>query len=203
MSGAGAGDRYHHGDLRNALVLAAAELIRQGGSLDFTLAEASRQAGVSNAAPYRHFRDRDDLLRAVGDLGFLELSRRAQLAAANHPRGSAGRIIELGKTYIQFVTEHMAFYDLMWGDRAKREFATEEAKQTSGFFVLVDAVQGWCEQHALQHQDALILSVKIWGMAHGLAGLAMNRNIERFLAEVDVYGLYESSAMTFFEGLRH
>ncbi len=203
MSGAGTGDRYHHGDLRNALVLAAAELIRQGGSLDFTLAEASRQAGVSNAAPYRHFRDRDDLLRAVGDLGFLELSRRAQQAAANHPRGSAGRIIELGKTYIQFVTEHMAFYDLMWGDRAEREFATEEAKQASGFFVLVDAVQGWCEQQALQHQDALILSVKIWGMAHGLAGLAMNRNIERFLAEVDVYGLYESSAMTFLEGLRH
>jgi AcrR family transcriptional regulator len=203
MSGIGAGDRYHHGDLRNALVRAAAELIREGGSLDFTLAEASRRAGVSNAAPYRHFRDRDDLLRAVGDLGFLELTRRAQHAAANHSRGSAGRIIELGKTYIQFVTEHLAFYDLMWGDKSRQEFATEEAKQASGFFVLVDAVEAWCEEHTLEHQDALVLAVKIWGMAHGLAGLSMNRNIERFLADVDVYGLYESSVKTFLEGLLH
>ena len=55
---------YHHGDLRNALIVAADDLIREKGSLDFTMIDAARKAGVSSAAPYRHFKDKDALLQA-------------------------------------------------------------------------------------------------------------------------------------------
>ncbi|NQY04519.1 MAG: helix-turn-helix transcriptional regulator, partial [Halieaceae bacterium] len=71
---------YHHGDLRNALIVAAAELISERGSFDFAMVEAARRAGVSNAAPYRHFRDKEALLEAVGQLGFLGLKQYAEHA---------------------------------------------------------------------------------------------------------------------------
>ena len=64
---------YHHGDLSNALIAAAAELIERDGTLDFTMAEAAAKAGVSAAAPYRHFANKEELLRAVRDLAFLGL----------------------------------------------------------------------------------------------------------------------------------
>ena len=62
---------YHHGDLRNALIVAAAELIERDGTLDFSMAEAAASAGVSAAAPYRHFADKEELLRAVRELAIL------------------------------------------------------------------------------------------------------------------------------------
>jgi len=70
---------YHHGDLRNALITAAAELIERDNTLDFTMAEAAAKAGVSAAAPYRHFANREELLRAVRDLAFLGLHRASRL----------------------------------------------------------------------------------------------------------------------------
>ena len=60
---------YHHGDLRNALIIAAAELIERDGTLEFSMAEAAAKAGVSAAAPYRHFADKDELILAVLDRG--------------------------------------------------------------------------------------------------------------------------------------
>ncbi|MEM7692064.1 MAG: helix-turn-helix domain-containing protein, partial [Pseudomonadota bacterium] len=71
---------YHHGDLKNALIVAGAELIEASGSLNFTMADAARMAGVSNAAPYRHFRDRDALLDAVSQLAFYGLGAAASEA---------------------------------------------------------------------------------------------------------------------------
>jgi AcrR family transcriptional regulator len=194
-------DNYHHGDLRNALITAAAELIEENSSNDFALSEAARRAGVSSAAPYRHFKDKEALLAAVAELAFLALTEASIEVVETYASGTEECIIELGKSYIHFVGDHPQFYDLMWGDHGNRAISTEVESGTSGFFFLVNSVRSWCERHDVQGQDALVLSVKIWGLAHGLAGLAMNRKIEQFLSEVDVYALFESSTHTLLEGL--
>src|SRR5215468_6211539 len=73
---------YHHGNLREVLLEAAIRLIAEVGPTAFTLREVARRADVSHNAPYRHFRDRDDLLAAVAAQGFRELTRAMNEAAA-------------------------------------------------------------------------------------------------------------------------
>ena len=198
-----ADDKYHHGDLRNALIKAAAELIEEQGSLDFAMIDAARRAGVSSAAPYRHFKDKDALLQAVAELGFLALTESVRAVADSFPDNDEPCIIAHGKNYISFVTGHPEFYDLMWGDTALRIPPRDDTQlKTSGFYNLVTSVKEWCLNNNLPDQDALEVAIKLWAMAHGLACIEMNRLAEGFIAGVDVYALLESSTHTFLEGLR-
>ena len=194
---------YHHGNLRNTLIVAAAQLIEERGSLDFAMIDAARRAGVSSAAPYRHFKDKDALLEAVTQVAFMALSETSRKVAASYPQGSTACLIAQGKEYIRFVTDHPEFYDLMWGDMGMRAIDSEDpGLKTSGFYLLVDSVRAWCDAMELSDYNALELAVKMWANAHGLACLAMNQHVEKFLPDVDVYTLMESSARTFLDGLR-
>ena len=199
-----AGGKYHHGDLRNALIIAAARLIEERGSEDFAMSEAAREAGVSSAAPYRHFEDKDDLLRAVCRLGFFALSQAIMETAAHYDRGSEKYIIEMGKSYVRFVADHPAFFDLMWGDRGSAALDDAEHNQSSnnGFRLLVDAVEAWCDAQQLTDCDALDISLKLWSMALGLGSLAINRHMQRFAPEADVYTLLESSTSALLRGVK-
>tara|TARA_R110002110_G_scaffold107320_2_gene268479 strand:+ start:50092 stop:50718 length:627 start_codon:yes stop_codon:yes gene_type:complete len=194
---------YHHGDLRNALIIAAAELIEESGSVDFAMIDAARRAGVSSAAPYRHFRDKAALLDAVLEFAFFALSLEMDAVTRNQERGSIEAIVALGQAYIRFVTGHPQFYDLMWGDRDKRFINdVENELRSSGFYLLVATVEAWCQRSGRDGEDALTLSIKLWAMAHGLSGIAMHGHVERFLPQADVYSLLESSTHTFLEGVR-
>jgi hypothetical protein len=91
----------------------------------------------------------------------------------------------------------------MWGDMGLRALNSVDLDlKTSGFYDLVDTVQHWCDSMNLSDYDALELAIKLWAMAHGLACLAMNQQLETFMPDVDVYTLLESSTHTFLEGLR-
>jgi AcrR family transcriptional regulator len=195
--------RYHHGNLRDTLIIAAAQLIKENASVDFAMIDAARRAGVSSAAPYRHFKDKEALLEAVGQLAFLALSDSVRAIAQNTPTGTEQSIIALGKGYIRFVTNHPEFYDLMWGDMGLRAIENVDHDiKTSGFYVLVESVRQWCDAMNLSDYDALELSVKLWAMGHGLACLAMNQQLDVFMPDADVYTLLESSTLTFLEGLK-
>src|SRR3954468_7769761 len=105
---------YHHGNLKEALIRAALELIAKKGPAGFTFAEAARWAGVSPAAPYRHFRDRDELLADVARRGF------EQFAAALERAWDGGRpeplaaFERLGKAYLEFARAEPAYYSAMF-----------------------------------------------------------------------------------------
>lgn len=194
--------RYHHGNLHDALIIAAAELIEENGSLDFAMIDAARRAGVSSAAPYRHFKDRDALLGAVCMVAFIALSESAEITAQEYPRGSPERITALVGGYIKFVTDHPAYYDLMWGKIGIQAMEATGADVTiTGFSILADAVMSWCEATGTQGNDPVDLATKLWAIAHGLSGLALNGHIEKFMPGVDVYSLSESSTHTFLSGL--
>ncbi|MEH6593711.1 MAG: TetR/AcrR family transcriptional regulator [Halioglobus sp.] len=194
---------YHHGNLRDALIIAAAELIEENGSLDFAMIDAARRAGVSSAAPYRHFKDRDELLRAVSQVAFMALSEATRIAAQEHSLGSAERIIALGRGYICFMTSHPHFYDLMWGKTGVPTMDSQDDElQTSGFYVLSEAVLAWCQETGVECQDPIDLAIKLWSMAHGLGGLAMNGHLEIFQSAADANLLIESSTHTFLDGLQ-
>src|SRR6266446_2593921 len=108
--GRGGSRGYHHGNLKEALIRAALELIAKKGPAGFTFAEAARWAGVSPAAPYRHFRDRDELLASVALRGFQQFEG-ALARAWNEGRPDPSTAFEnVGKAYLQFARTEPAYY---------------------------------------------------------------------------------------------
>src|SRR5215467_14213379 len=105
---------YHHGNLKEALIRAALELIAQKGPAGFTFAEAARWAGVSPAAPYRHFRDRDDLLADVARRGFEQFAQMLANAWDNGRPDPLTALDRLGKAYLAFARDEPAYYSAMF-----------------------------------------------------------------------------------------
>jgi AcrR family transcriptional regulator len=196
---------YHHGDLRNALIVAAAELIEESGSEDFAMIDAARRAGVSNAAPYRHFCDRDALLQAVGELGYHALATALNEISAQHELGSTEAIIALGKYYLRFVVSKKPFFNLMWGERGYQNLLDLEGRSDlhhNGFWLLVRHVEAWLRRETIADVDPAYLAMKLWAMSIGTAHMALNYDLEHFVEGVDLDEIVESSSMAFLQGAR-
>ena len=164
---------YHHGNLREALIRAALELIAAKGAAGFTFAEAARFAGVSPAAPYRHFRDRDELMANVAQRGFEQFE--AALARAwddGRPEPFAA-LDRLGRAYLEFARAQPAFYSAMFeaGVRVGADPSLRDAGERA-FAVLRSAADAICAaMPAAARPPALMVALHIWVMAHGVASL--------------------------------
>jgi AcrR family transcriptional regulator len=109
----GKGDRYHHGDLRAALIDTAVELIGERGVRGFSLAEASRRLGVAVSAPYAHFTDRDDLLAAVA-VRACELFRAFLLPEMDKFADPAERLAGMARGYVRFAAHHRPLFEVLY-----------------------------------------------------------------------------------------
>src|SRR4029453_10733034 len=105
---------YHHGNLKEALLQAALDLITQKGAAGFTFADAARMAGVSPAAPYRHFRDRDELLSSIAQRGFEQFEALLTQAWDDGRPDTITAFERVGRTYLAFAREEPAFYSAMF-----------------------------------------------------------------------------------------
>lgn len=159
---------YHHGNLKEALIDAARELIAERGPAGFTLVEAVRRAGVSPAAPYRHFKDRAALLAEVASRGFERFGARLQ-AAWNSGEGTAeARFARMGEAYLAFAREEPGFYAAMFAPGGR------EAPPARGgghaFAALEQALAAVTPRGAAG--DARIRALQVWALSHGIATLA-------------------------------
>src|SRR6184192_1141136 len=105
---------YHHGNLKEALLQAALGLIAEKGAAGFTFADAARMAGVSAAAPYRHFRDRDELLSSIAQRGFEQFEALLTNAWDDGRPDTVTAFERVGKAYLAFAREEPAFYSAMF-----------------------------------------------------------------------------------------
>lgn len=192
---------YHHGDLRNALIIAAVKLIEESGSSDFSMSEAAKLAGVSAAAPYRHFADRKALLSAVAELYFIGLAEAVQSTRDAYPSGSRESVLALGHCYVRYLSERPAFYNLIWNQGGEASQGRRDVEQRPGFLSFVGAVGDWCRQRELNDCDPLELAVKLWSMAHGLSVLKMNGQLDSYIPDADAQALLSSSAGAFLDGV--
>jgi len=104
---------YHHGNLKEALLQAALNLIAQKGAAGFTFADAARMAGVSPAAPYRHFRDRDELLSSIAQRGFEQFEVLLTTAWDDGRPDTVTAFERVGRAYLAFARAEPAFYSAM------------------------------------------------------------------------------------------
>ncbi|MEL0191036.1 MAG: TetR/AcrR family transcriptional regulator [Halieaceae bacterium] len=195
--------RYHHGNLKDALIIAAAELIETQGTTDFSITDAANRAGVSNAAPYRHFRDKLDLLEHVKELAFLGL-HETLVDAREHSETEPSdqqAVISLGLAYLRFAREKQRFFSLMWEQLPLPDVTTTKA---SAFYVFLATVSEYIEANrktssaSRNHQkikpstadgisgdidpapNPLKAATQLWALAHGLATLEQNDLLNRF-----------------------
>jgi AcrR family transcriptional regulator len=164
---------YHHGNLREALIRAALELIAKKGAAGFTFAEAARFAGVSPAAPYRHFRDRDELMASVALRGFEQFGAALARAWDEGRPDAFAALDRLGKAYLEFARAQPAFYSAMFeaGIPVGASATLREAGDHA-FAVLRAAADKICAATpAAGRPPALMVALHIWAMAHGTASL--------------------------------
>jgi AcrR family transcriptional regulator len=164
---------YHHGNLREALIDGALNLIAEKGPAGFTIADAARLAGVSAAAPYRHFRDRDALMAEIARIGFEQFADRLT-AAWNGGKPELMRSFEnIGKAYLAFAREEPAYYAAMFASGVSPG-GSPELRQAAdrAFDVLRDAAEALCATIPPEKRPpALMMALHIWAMSHGIASL--------------------------------
>ena len=197
------GRGYHHGNLKDALVQAALDLIAQKGPAGFTFAEAARWAGVSPAAPYRHFRDRDELMANVALRGF-ELFEVALARAWNDGRPDASTAFEtVGKAYLQFARAEPAYYSAMFESAIPLD-SNPELRQAGerAFAVLRAASEKLIEKlPAGSRPPALMMSLHVWALSHGVASLFGRGDAARRALPMSAEDLLEAGVLIYLEGL--
>jgi AcrR family transcriptional regulator len=162
---------YHHGDLRAALVLAAMELLEESGETALSLRAVARRAGVSPAAPYRHYADREALVSAVAALGYRELAER--LAAAHPSPSTPEQLASVAIAYVQFALERPALFRIMFGEPCDRD-NDERVAATAAVSQYVRAIV----ERTFPQADAEALATAIWALVHGLALLHLDGKLD-------------------------
>lgn len=194
---------YHHGNLREALVEAAIQLIGEKGAAGFTIAEAARAAGVSPAAPYRHFRDRDELMADIARRGFemfAERLRRAWDAGRPSPREALMRV---GHAYLDFARKEPAAYAAMfYSGLAMASYPALHTTAEAAFGVLREA----CEtiiagMQGTRRPPSLMMALHIWSMSHGIASLFARGDAARRPLPMTPEELLEAGVLVYLDGL--
>jgi AcrR family transcriptional regulator len=202
MSAAPKKPSYHHGDLKRALTEAALALVAEKGPKGFTLSEAARRAGVSLAAPYRHFADKADLLASVAEQGFIELHQT--ITATDYgdvdPREM---VIDMGRRYVRWAVAHPDYYQVMFGAETKNkaDHPGLAAAGAQAFGVLLEAVSACLASGALTGEDPLPIAGPLWSLIHGVASLAIGSELQHVGIDEEPEDLAARATKDLFDGL--
>jgi AcrR family transcriptional regulator len=162
---------YHHGDLRAALVRAAIDLLEESGETELSLRAVARRAGVSPAAPYRHYADREALVSAVAAVGYRELAER--LAAAHPSPSTPEQLASVAIAYVQFALERPALFRIMFGEPCDRD-NDERVAATAAVSQYVRAIV----ERTFPRADTDALATAVWALVHGLACLHLDGKLD-------------------------
>lgn len=170
---------YHHGDLRAQLIEATRHLVEAKGPDNFSVSEACRTAGVSTAAPYKHFKDKEEMLREVA-LNGMERQREEMLAEIEpFEIGELHRIIGLGRVYTRFATREPGVFRLMFGLSEDHGTCADLVEMGSSVFGVVQLeVARYRGSEIVEEQDAR-RAFLLWSFVHGLSFLSIDGKLER------------------------
>lgn len=194
---------YHHGNLKEELVRAALGLIGEKGPNGFTFAEAARLAGVSPAAPYRHFRDRDDLLADVATRGFVAFDAALANAWDKGRPDPETAFHRLGRAYLAFAHDQPAYYSAMFEAGVALD-ATPELRLAAdrAFQSLRTATEALiAELPAGKRPPALMMALHVWAMSHGVAALFGRADGGRRPLPMSAAELLEAGMLVYLQGL--
>jgi AcrR family transcriptional regulator len=192
--------KYHHGNLRETLIEAGLALIAEKGVRALTLREIGARAGVSRMAAYRHFKNKEELLFAIGEAGFKRFGDALQQACDEAGSTYADRILAMGLAYLEFATRNRAHFEVMFlpveDPSCRPANGTETARRAFG--ILEHAVREGQAAGDVEQGDSQAIASLIWSSIHGISLLKLAREgppdafgpeFVRFLSQVLYRGL--------------
>jgi len=201
---------YHHGDLKNALIEAGADILTKEGVSALSLRKVAQKAGVSHAAPYAHFADKQALIAAISTEGYKKLYEQIARVATQYRSEPLRRLVESSWAYVQFALDEPDHFKVTLSGMIEKEqdypAFVETAKQT---FALVVEVVAQCQQVGILRQGASDLTaVSVWALIHGFVTLLLENQIshtvldrytvrEMFISTFNQITLVELNAITF------
>ncbi|NLJ70537.1 MAG: TetR/AcrR family transcriptional regulator [Clostridiaceae bacterium] len=161
---------YHHGNLPQALIRQGLEMLAQYGEEKLSLREVAKQCGVSSAAPYAHFKNKDEFIRAIIDFVMLELTKQLQETEKLHS-GNKSLIIELGLTYILFFLNKPNYFSVLFSrsNHAEAILLNNQYNENPAFSVLKHAAESIFENFPISEKQKHNILLAMWSMVHGLA----------------------------------
>ena len=195
---------YHHGNLKEALQRAALELIAKKGPAGFTFADAARLAGVSPAAPYRHFRDRDELLSSIAERGFEQFEQALAAAWDDGRPDTVSAFERVGKAYLAFARGEPAFYSAMFESGLAVDLNPALLAASERAFAVIRAAAERLAALApagTPRPPALMMALHIWSMSHGVASLFARGDAARRKLPMSAEDLLEAEVLIYLRGL--
>ena len=193
---------YHHGNLRQALVEATAALIQELGPQAFTLTEAARRAGVSPAAPYRHFKGREDLLEEVARQGFVEFAGRLEAAFDEGRPKPLTAFLRMGQAYLDFAADRPGYYMAMFESGISIAGNADLAKASERAQGVLLRASGTLTERLPENRrpPARMMANHIWAMSHGVVEL-FSRGKPGSRSPVEPSAMLESGVIIYLRGL--
>src|SRR5437667_10900095 len=195
---------YHHGNLKEALLQAALDLIAQKGAAGFTFADAARMAGVSPAAPYRHFRDRDELLSSIAQRGFEQFEALLAQAWDDGRPDTVTAFERVGKAYLAFARNEPAFYSAMFESSVPVDSSPALLAASERAFAIIRAAADRLAALAppgMPRPPVMLVASHIWSMSHGVASLFGRGDAARRKLPMSAEDLLEAEVLIYLRGL--
>jgi AcrR family transcriptional regulator len=171
---------YHHGDLRQALIDAAVELLSESGLYQLSLRQVARDVGVSHAAPYRHFEDKDALLAVVAEEGFKALTQRLQQTVDMALDDPVEQYLGFGRAYVHYALDNPTHYRLMFGEfpLGEKRFEPLNQQADAAFNIMIEVIAAGQRCGLFRPGNAHTLALGSWTQVHGLSLLLLARRLE-------------------------
>jgi AcrR family transcriptional regulator len=195
---------YHHGNLKEALLEAALDLIAKKGPAGFTFADAARSAGVSPAAPYRHFRDREDLLSSIAQRGFEQFEAVLGAAWDDGRPDTVTAFERVGKAYLAYARDEPAFYSAMFESGVPVDSNPMLMAASERAFNIIRAAAerlAALTPPGVARPPALMMALHIWSMSHGVASLFSRGDSSRRKLPMSPEDLLEAGVLIYLRGL--
>ncbi len=201
-TGSGGRKSYHHGNLRQALVEATLGLIEERGPLGFTLAEAARGAGVSAAAPYRHFKGRDDLIEEVARQGFEIFADRLEAAFNDGKPSALSAFFATSQAYLDFARSEPGYYMAMFESGVSISGNPDLARAAQRAMSALERAAARLAERLPpdRRPPARMVANHIWALSHGVVEL-FSRGTPGGRAPYSADEMLESGAMIYLRGL--
>jgi AcrR family transcriptional regulator len=171
--------KYHHGNLKNALIQAGIKILSKDGVGGLSLRKVAKQAGVSHSAPYAHFPDKQSLIAAISTEGFKQLYAELEAAIASHGRNPKRQLMEGTRAYVEFAMNNTDTFKIMFSGVLQKEKAypafVEISRKT--FDRVVEVVRACQTAGILRAGSPEVLAVSVWGQLHGIVSLALEGQI--------------------------
>jgi AcrR family transcriptional regulator len=173
---------YHHGDLRNALIQAGLELLAEGGARELDLRKVARRAGVSHAAPYRHFADKQALIAAINEEGFHRLAERIQSTLRTVPDEPFEQLLGIALAYVRFAQENpWLMREMFSGLTIEREtFTSLQVASKSVYHIYAEVLGRGQASGKIVDGDPAALAGVLWSVLHGLAMLIIENQMRPY-----------------------